>query len=192
MESGQVPDDQALVAEAQCGRLESFECLVVRHQAAAYRVALRMLGDSDLAREASIVAFGKAFQGLAGFNGRASFRTWLLRILVNQCNTMRAQRTRHARRHVSVHALSPENPLVDDAPLTDPRQEAADHEMEIRIRDAVERLPDRLRTAWLLFATENLTVAEIAVVCGTTPGAIKSRLFHARRKLAHWLGPILE
>jgi RNA polymerase sigma-70 factor (ECF subfamily) len=79
-----VDDDQRLVAATLAGSAEAGEELFARHWLAAWRLALSVTGCSAAADDIAQDAFERAFRGLAGFNGRSSFRTWLSRIVVNR------------------------------------------------------------------------------------------------------------
>jgi RNA polymerase sigma-70 factor (ECF subfamily) len=77
-------DDRQLVTEAAAGSLAAGEKLFSRHWLAAWRLALSVTGSAAAADDVAQDAFERAFRGLADFNGRSSFRTWLSRIVLNQ------------------------------------------------------------------------------------------------------------
>src|SRR5688572_29639419 len=77
-------DDRRLVAKAAAGsRLAGAE-LFERHWSAAWRLAFSLTRDRTSADDIAQEAFERAFRGLASFNGRSSFRTWLCRIVANR------------------------------------------------------------------------------------------------------------
>src|SRR5439155_26275768 len=87
------PEDQALVARARSGERQALEALVGRHQAWIYNIAVRMLYHPQDAEDATQEILVKALTGLASFEGRSSFRTWLYRIVVNHAlNIKRGRR----------------------------------------------------------------------------------------------------
>jgi RNA polymerase sigma factor (sigma-70 family) len=89
-------EDQALVARARSGDREALEALVGRHQPWIYNIAVRMLYHPQDAEDATQEILVKALTGLASFEGRSSFRTWLYRIAVNHVlNTKRGRREPH-------------------------------------------------------------------------------------------------
>ena len=89
-------EDQALVARARSGDREALEALVGRHQPWIYNIAVRMLYHPQDAEDATQEILVKALTGLASFEGRSSFRTWLYRIVVNHVlNTKRGRREPH-------------------------------------------------------------------------------------------------
>jgi RNA polymerase sigma factor (sigma-70 family) len=82
--------DRFLVAAAQVGDLHAFEALVRRHQGAAYRVALHMLGADVDAEDAAQEALVQAWRGPSTFRRESAFSTWPYRIVTNRCLTARA------------------------------------------------------------------------------------------------------
>src|SRR5437870_3472675 len=85
-------EDQAHVARARVGDREALEALVLRHQPWIYNIAVRMLYHPQDAEDATQEILIKAVTGLASFEGRSSFRTWLYRIVVNHVlNTKRGR-----------------------------------------------------------------------------------------------------
>jgi len=85
------PDAQ-LVARCLRGEIEAFEPLVLRYQRALFNVAWRMLGDREEARDVVQGAFAKAWQGLASFDPRYRFFSWMYRIVVNESLNARGRR----------------------------------------------------------------------------------------------------
>lgn len=86
-------EDRQLMARARSGEGQALEGLVARHQAWIYNVALRMLYHPQDAEDATQEVLVKALTGLASFEGRSTFRTWLYRIVVNHVlNSKRGRR----------------------------------------------------------------------------------------------------
>ena len=77
--------DQELVQAARQGDQEAFAQLVEEHQGRVYSLAFRMVGNPDDAADLTQEAFLSAWRGLAGFDGRAAFSTWLYRLTTNAC-----------------------------------------------------------------------------------------------------------
>src|ERR1700691_2552827 len=96
-------DEQLLVKHAQ-GDREALEELFRRYRLLAYRVAHRLLGNEADALDAVQEAFVKALIHLPSFQGRSSFKTWLLRVVSNAALDLGRQRGR--REMLSMDALS--------------------------------------------------------------------------------------
>ena len=79
------PPESEIVARARGGDHEAFRTLVERYQGRAYRLALRVLGDEEQARDVVQEAFLKAYSALDRFEGRSRFYTWLYRLVFNLC-----------------------------------------------------------------------------------------------------------
>ncbi|HSW30002.1 MAG TPA: RNA polymerase sigma factor [Longimicrobiales bacterium] len=172
--------DEALVRRAREGEEAALSALVNRHTDAVYRVALAIAGDRDLAQDISQDAFLKAFRGLEGFRGDASFRTWLLTIVANEA---RGALRRHGRRRESDLDSAP--PLASHAKGPDQMAELSGE--SARARKALGRLPEKQRLSVQLRVDEGLSFREIAEVIGSTEGAARVNYFHGIRRLREWM-----
>jgi RNA polymerase sigma-70 factor (ECF subfamily) len=159
-------EDAAVVERARAGDAEAREALVRLHMPAVFRVTLRILGDRDLAQDATQEAFVNALAGLARFRGDASFRTWLLRIAVNAARSMGRRSGR--RREVSL-VLAEHEPSRTPDPA---RQAEAVTEAE-RVELMLARLPTKQRLAVALRVQDGLSYAEIATALSCSEGAAR-------------------
>ncbi len=82
-------EDSALVEKAQQGKKSALEALIRKHQDWIYNIALRMVGNPEDAADVTQEVLLKGITGLAGFEKRSSFRTWVYRITVNHVLSMR-------------------------------------------------------------------------------------------------------
>src|SRR5438132_356858 len=109
--------DEALLKQAVAGEREALEELFGRYRLVAYRVAHRLLGNEADALDAVQEAFVKALLHLPSFQGRSSFKTWMLRVVSNAALDLGRQRGR--RETLSMDALSPKY-REDCEPLLEP------------------------------------------------------------------------
>jgi RNA polymerase sigma-70 factor, ECF subfamily len=152
--------------------------LVVEHLPAALRLALRLSGDGHAAEDVVQEALCRVLRRWRSFRGDASFRTWLLQIVVN-VNRDRLRR---------VHAYQP---ICDCEPLaTTPKSEelAAGTELHGRICAAIEFLPERQREVALLTWGEGLAAGEVAQVLEITEANVNTTLHLARKRIAQAIG----
>jgi RNA polymerase sigma-70 factor, ECF subfamily len=181
-------DEAALIAAAQKGHLPSFNQLILHYQGLAYNVAYRVMGDDDMAADATQDAFIKAFQRLDQYRG-GSFKAWLLRIVTNTCyDVLRARRRRPT---VPLESDDDENDPEYDSRLID-NSERPDvfvmrQELAAVIQVAIGELPPDQRTTLVLADIEGMDYQEIADTMGTALGTVKSRLSRARAKLRDML-----
>ena len=181
-------DEAALIAAAQKGHLPSFNQLILHYQSLAYNVAYRVMGDNELAADATQDAFIKAFQRLDQYRG-GSFKAWLLRIVTNTCyDVLRARRRRPT---VPLESDDDENDPEYDSRLID-NSERPDvfvmrQELAAVIQVAIGELPPDQRTTLVLADIEGMDYQEIADTMDTALGTVKSRLSRARAKLRDML-----
>ncbi len=181
-------DEAALIAAAQKGHLPSFNQLILHYQSLAYNVAYRVMGDNELAADATQDAFIKAFQRLDQYRG-GSFKAWLLRIVTNTCyDVLRARRRRPT---VPLENDDDENDPEYDSRLIDSAERpdvfVMRQELAAVIQVAIGELPADQRTTLVLADIEGMDYQEIADTMGTALGTVKSRLSRARAKLRDML-----
>ena len=179
-ESGEAISDAELVRRGREGDEAALGMLVDRHQAAAFRVALSLVGDGDLAQDVVQDAFLKAFRGLGGFRGDAAFRTWLLTITANAARG--ALRRHGRRREASLDAVAPV--AADEV---SPEERTAVREEAGRARAMLEQLPEKQRMAVQLRVDEGLSFREIGEIIGSSEGAARVNYFHGIHRLREWM-----
>src|SRR3954452_22713107 len=91
-----VPSDDELLVRFTAGDRKSLDELFRRYRQPAYRVAHRLLGNEADALDAVQEGFVKVLTHLSAFQGRSSFKTWLLRVVSNAALDLGRQRGRRA------------------------------------------------------------------------------------------------
>jgi len=134
------------------------------------RTCCLLLGDADQARDAVQETFLKAWQGLPGFRGECSEKTWLTRIAVNVCRDMRRG---------SWYRLIDRR--VDPDRLPEPVCEAWEKDRELLAE--VLALPRRQREAILLYYYHGMTVTEVAEALRISQPSVTRRIKSAKAKL---------
>jgi RNA polymerase sigma-70 factor (ECF subfamily) len=171
------PDDASLMARLREGDRAALGELVRRHQQRALEIAVRTLGDPGLAEDVAQEAFLRVWRSAGDYTPKALFTTWLYRIVVNLCLDARKKR----------RALLGDAPDRADARLA-PAEAGLEHADKVAIvRAALERLPERQRTAVVLHKHSGLTMREIAESTGWSESAVESLLVRAYASLRQWL-----
>ena len=162
--------DQAFVIRASKGDVEAFRLLVQEHSGLVYRVALRILGVED-AQDASQEVWIRVWRNIRDFRGDSAFTTWLYRITVNTCLSVRRKESRRGEREYSGDEMPflPE-PRGGDA---DPEAAALGAEQREEIQAALGHVRAEHRAALVLRHMEGLSYAEIARVLGVPDGTAK-------------------
>jgi len=184
--------DEELIDRFLKGDESAFEALVRKYRDKAIGIAFRVVRDQEEAADVSQEAFAKVFRSLSRFSGKASFYTWLYRIVTNLAidHSRRTKRTSEFRDEVKADKEEDETDLTSH--IQDPRQEASSGELEKRIYEEIDELPDHHRAVVLLRDVEDFSYAEIAEVLGCSVGTVMSRLHYAREKLQKRLASYLE
>jgi RNA polymerase sigma-70 factor (ECF subfamily) len=182
-------NEQALIQDAQGGSLDAFNALILHYQDSVFNTALRILGDEDLASDATQEAFLSAFRSITSFRG-GSFKAWLMRTVTNACyDELRRQKRR------PTIPLEPETDEGEemDSPrwLADtnmsPEQEAEADEVEHAIQHCLNNLPVEFKTVVVMADIQGMDYSEVAIAVHVPLGTIKSRLARARLRLRECL-----
>jgi RNA polymerase sigma-70 factor (ECF subfamily) len=180
------PSDEQLLGRVAAGDRDALEELFRRYRLAAYRVAYRLLGNEADALDAVQEGFVKALTHLHGFQGRSSFKTWLLRVVSNAALDLGRQRGR--REVLSLEAAeagdsSPSQLITADDPARGLERSDLRHQLD----QALATLSEVQRQTFVLHADAGLSYREVADALGISIGTVMSRLFYARQKLRAYL-----
>lgn len=166
-----------LVLQAQAGDRRAFEQLVRLWQGDLLRHARRLSDDAEQAGDIMQEAWLDIVRGLNRLQAPAAFPAWAWRI-VSRKAAARVRSRQGERRLAQGLSLEWAGAAVDGEGEAETRSDLAS------IRQAMAHLPDNQRITLALHHQDGLSVSEIAVVLGVPSGTVKTRLMHARRKLA--------
>ena len=168
-------DEDGLIGRCLDGDKAAFEPLVERYHGPLFRVAARMLGSREEARDVTQTTFLKAYQALATCDRQRKFFSWIYRILVNEClNTLRARR----------QFTDLDRSLAAPAPAADAVESA---ETRMRVRRALLQLTPDQRDVIVLRHFAEMRYEQMAAALGIPEKTVKSRLFTARQRLCELL-----
>jgi len=176
--------EASLVARAQAGDVGAFEQLSSAYADRLFMLLLRLLGDRAEAEDVAQEVMLRAWQGIASFQGRSSYFTWLYRIAVNEANRALGKRARRPA-GVSIGATELQLP---SSPADDPSRQAEVSELRLALGRALAELPPALRAAIVLRDVEGLSTQEAAEIAGVSQAAFKSRLHQARLRVRAAVG----
>ena len=173
------PADEELVASACDGNHEAFEELVERHKQKAYRIAFGFARDREEAKDLSQDAFLKAFINLKNFDGRSGFYTWFYRILVNVCLDHKRRQSRRMNEEFNEAVEDQIDPSHSVAGPPTPDKHVMASQLSRKVGVALEALPPKQRTAFILKNHQGLSIREIAAVMESAEGTVKVHLHRA-------------
>ena len=175
----QATDDEALIRRIAAGDRQAMQGLFARHHVRVYRFVLRLVRNESIAEDLVSEVFLDVWRQAGRFQGRSQATTWLLGIARFKALSALRRRT--------------DAELTDEAVAT-LEDEGDDPEMALRKKDGGEVLrecigelsPDHREVIDLVYYHER-SVEDVARILGVPEGTVKTRMFHARRKLAEML-----
>ncbi len=174
-------DTSELVSQARDGDRAAFTELVRLHQHEVFTLALRLVGDRELAADVAQEALVRAWRALPKFRGEAKFSTWLHRITVNTAwSTQRRWRR---------HRIEPLEDAVDSVPAAGvgPEEAGVGVDMRSRLVGALGELSGPVRSVVVLKDVYDWSHPEIADHLGISVTAAKVRLHRGRKRLRELL-----
>ncbi|HVR97746.1 MAG TPA: RNA polymerase sigma factor [Thermoanaerobaculia bacterium] len=175
--------DEEVVERVLAGDVSLFEILMRRYNQRLFRVARGILADDAEAEDVMQEAYVRAFRELAAFRGEARFSTWLTRIACHEA----LARARKRRRLVPISPAGGGEPPDPPSAASGPEREMENRELHAVLREAVEVLPDPLRSVFCLREIEDLSTEETADALGLTLENVRVRLHRAKRSLRQTL-----
>lgn len=165
-----------LVRRARDGDGVAFDRLYERHVDRVHATCLRLTADRREAEELTQDVFVRVWRNLESFRGESRFSTWLYRVAVNVVLDARRKRGR-------MHDRTTELKGVDLPIPGDPEPEN-----RVALERAIARLPERARTAIVLYAIEGYRYEEVAELMDVAVGTVKSHIHRARTRLLEEVG----
>jgi RNA polymerase sigma-70 factor (ECF subfamily) len=186
--------DLALVERVRRGDRHAFDLLVIKYQRKIMRLLSRMIHDPADIEDVAQEAFVKAYRALPQFRGDSAFYTWLYRIAIN---TARNWQAANFRRPTTVSVLENDEGETFDqidglSDQSTPESMMASRQIAQTVNEAIEALPEDLRTAIVLREIEGMSYEDIASTMQCPIGTVRSRIFRAREAIASRLRPVME
>lgn len=179
--------DSQLIREIKDGNVELYSELMRRYQRKIMAFIYHMLKSAKLellAEDLCSETFYKAYRSLHSFRELdASFSTWLYTIARN---TVLSELRKQKAANVSLDEAGYEPVAESDAA---PEQQALRNERLALVREAINNLPEKQRSALILREYDQLDYQEIATILGQTVSSVKSLLFRARASVKTQLEP---
>lgn len=184
--------DKQLVLRVQKGDKRAFDLLVLKHQHKIMSLVSRYV-DMGEVPDVTQEAFIKAYKALKNFRGDSQFYTWLYRIAVNTAkNYLVTQGRRPPAQDIDVNDAEHYSVAGALKDIETPEGIIARDQLKKVVFDAIEQLPDELRTAIRLRELEGMSYEEIGEVMDCPIGTVRSRIFRARESIDKAMAPLLS
>jgi len=169
--------EKELIASTQKGDEKAFAKLVALYDNRLFRSAYAILANENDALEISQDAFVKAYYNITKFRGESSFYTWIYKIMYNLCLS-------HIRKKKMFSFFSIYDKSMENLPSKGgPSDTCENNEITIAVQNALEKLPLRQKTVFIMKQIDGLKHEEIARILDISEGAVKATYFHAVNKL---------
>lgn len=160
---------------AQKGNKDAFVRLITAAEKSLYRVARAILKSDNECADAIQESILKAYKSMGGLREPQYFKTWLTKILINECNRILKNNKK----------IIPIEEYMDQAYTLDAYE-------KVEIQEAVSSLEDEFRVVVVLFYFEDMSIKDIAQMLEIPEGTVKSRLSRARERLSKQLKILSE
>lgn len=169
------PDpDAALIAKIIGGEKRAFEKLIRKYNQRLFRIGMTILSDERETEDAMQWAYISAYQHLPEFEQRASFGTWLVRIMLNQCyQQQRKKKAELVGLEQTVHLSNMKTPAND----------LINKELGKVLEHVIADLPEKYRLVFMLREVESMSVRETSSALGLEESNVKVRLNRAKTML---------
>jgi RNA polymerase sigma-70 factor, ECF subfamily len=190
---GERKTDQLLVERVQQGDRAAYDVLVRKYQHKIVKLIGRYVRDQSDALDVAQEAFLKAYRALPKFRGDSAFYTWLYRIAINTAkNYLVSEGRKPVDREVDLQDPEQYDIQARLKHVDTPEGLTLTEEIRTTVEDAIQALPDDLRTAIVLRELEGMSYEEIAHAMDCPVGTVRSRIFRAREAISERLRPLLD
>jgi RNA polymerase sigma-70 factor (ECF subfamily) len=187
--------DQQLVERAQRGDKRAFDLLVVKYQRKLARLLSQFIHDAAEVEDVTQETFIKAYRSLSSFRGDSAFYTWLYRIGINAAKNFLVAQKRRASTTTNEFDIEVAENFEEGSQLRElntPENELMSKQIAQTVHQALQALPEELRSAITLREIEGLSYEEIASIMSCPTGTVRSRIFRAREAIADKLQSVME
>lgn len=167
--------DEEIVNKILNGETALFEVLMRKYNERLYRISLSIVGDGDAAEDVMQTAYINAYRQLINFEGRASFGTWLTRILINE-SLLYKKREQRKQQLAMETAFTEEH---DETPLSG----LLNKELKDILEKAVARLPEKYRVVFVMREVQGMSTDETMEALELGESNVKMRLIRAKEML---------
>lgn len=174
-------EDNIIIEEIRRGNKSAFNELAERYSTPIFRLSLGYLHSKEDAEDMVQEIFVKVYNSLDSFHGDSKFSTWLYRVAVNSCLNEIAKNKRRDIFTKFGDNMSRIFNLGGDT--KNPEEQVIADETMIKVRKAIESLPEKQQTAFILQKYKELSQKEIAEIMRISEGAVEQHLIRAKNFL---------
>ena len=177
--------DNEIIDRVLKGEKELYAVIIRRYNQRLYRVGMAIVNDDAEVEDIMQVAYINAWENLPKFAFKASFATWLTRILINESLLRLKKRGRSI--YMNDDIMDKEIYQHSPASVRTPAGQVLNTELKVILEEAIRNLPDKYRTVFIMREIEGLSVADTQECLGLSEANVKVRLNRAKALLKETL-----
>lgn len=178
-----IPDNE-IIKRVLNGEKDLYGIIVRRYNERLYRVGMSIISNDAEVEDAMQNAYINAYENLGKFAFKASFSTWLTRILVNEC-ILRLKKRKYSA--FKVKFMTNESYAEQAVDVQTPAVRMLNAELKLILEKAIQQLPDKYRTVFIMREIENMNIAETKACLNISEVNVKVRLNRAKALLKNSL-----
>ena len=181
LQQAQTLSDAEIIKRILDGDAILFEILIKRNNASLYRIGVTYGFNHQDVEDLMQETYINAYSSLSKFENRASFKTWIIKIMLNQCHH-RSKKFSYKNEKPAEFSLN-ENIIPMFSSNTDPNRTASNKELKEIVENAIFQIPADYRIVFSLRELNGLSIAETAEALDITTSNVKVRLNRAKSML---------
>ena len=180
--------DKEVISKIKNGEKEMFALLIRKYNGRLYRIGISIIKNDAQIEDLMQNTYIKAYEHLQSFEGRASFGTWLIRIMINECLAYVKKNSRYISIENNNHMERSDLNRIDDR--NTPAYATLNRELGAVLESSLLDLPEKYRLVFVMREMEDMSIAETTEALGISESNVKVRLNRAkamlRNKLNHY------
>jgi RNA polymerase sigma-70 factor (ECF subfamily) len=184
--------ERELIERVLTGERELFYELIQPYERGVFLAAASILGNDADAEDVAQEAILKAYRYLARFRHESKFSTWLIQIAINDAKMKLRKDRRHLYQSIDAGQENSEGEYIptDFADWREIPSEALEqNELRKALHKAMQSLPEKYRTVFLLRDVQQMSIADTAKALGISEENVKTRTSRARLQMRDRLAP---
>ena len=188
--AGDIISDNEIISRVLQGEKNLYANIVRKYNQRLYRVGISIINDEAEVEDVMQVAYIKAYENLGKFEFKSAFSTWITRILINES----LLRLKKRKQSLNLTDNLMNNPIYKHHPVDSqtPFMNVVNSELKVILEKAIQQLPEKYRTVFIMREIENMNIAETRECLDLSEANVKVRLNRAKAMLKDSLAPYYQ
>jgi len=176
-------EEKSLIKNLKAKNEEAFKILVEKHKDLVYSTIIPIIQNIDDADDLTQEVFIQIYKSVKKFKEKSSLSTWIYKISLSKAYEYLRYKKRKKRFSILVNIFREDNSLIDIPDFHHPGIELEQKENAKILFDAIEKLPENQKKAYILKNIQGLSYKKISDIMDKSIASIESMLFRAKNNL---------